>query len=1134
MQTQNTSQIETPFMAALYVASELGGCVPILRFISIYLAEVVFSRDWKIVNDGTDSESLFIKRYCKDKKSFNGLQSYTREALYNLIEVEWNFSNPQMLLPKGESCWAYSYIAETQELSLDGFILKRGNFPKKELSKCGTMPYQTESGLVHHSETVEQVSMFNPIKEEMVKMYDRLIEIRSKECKFEGCEYVWQWLITPGEYAEIKRLLIGATRKQIDNAINENVKCSKLVAIYVAEHFKREYNGQNASKNILDDKGYSTELYKKLIGKNVSKVYRENGSGDRMWKDTLQAEGGLPIGYIVDKQNSNIANIAEDIYNDELEAVDKLQNSALRQSYQMGHSICKFVKALTSGVEPICSEEDRISDVYRELYKILETGRDKIANKFYLKYSVWKSKTQFIVKRTLIMRECNAYDESPTYVISSKRLTRKWGVDDIPYTFWLKIETDEWRCQHQFIPCSNSVDEILYRSHIRQDEFALPKVYVEDVVAPVTISYMAQKGQDGVKIEEIPFLKDGYKQFYQASDFEWREGKGNEEQRGAVLFDKQRWRVEENNDGLSVAGQFCWVEFEKSIKLYRGITEKSITLISSTNGISMVPTMESMHKIAKLSYVDSNQGVISLEKIDGGGVINKVYLLQTPVQFQIIRESGVVEIVDCEVDSTIEGYKPVVVKTKDGYSKKIPCYFLPSDVNIRRDSHEDSGTIFFDKLNVEGVNGKFYDTINNPNLNFSDDYVEFSITDGEYRFKLNVVRPFDGRRDRFRGVYRDELGNAIPIRYSGRYRVRVMNKDGVQTYTLDKVNRSEMMDHLFSGLKKGADMGEITLGDLKYCIYTNDKIVYHKQEKFFYVDSGTTVDDSNLIFKFLSLDDNGLVNIPFKCVERREQGRLRKYLVLDFVPKTEGIILQSIYDDRGERIEPFRCYRPIFVSVNYNGDLRTNRFRRVQRMCQFVRECKFLDEETTFKHFEVALKCGCYIGAMDRLMSLVYEPSCRGGTCEVGVMVCGECPVRPHDNAFEKEYRLARFYVSYVKYCNANGGRPNYEGLKRLSEEIRFDWIAIRRGVWERACLEYNRDCVIDLFKRLYPTYESLISNYWNIQWRGNRGRVGENVREANELLNYVINTRNKGDVAPLLQHPISGLDNLVERLMNI
>jgi hypothetical protein len=185
MHNDNTYRTETPLMTALFVASELGVRVPILKFISIYFAELVFGRDWNIVKGSNDIESLLIKRYCKDKRSFNVLRSYTREALYKLIETEWIFINPQELLPEGGKRWAYSYIPETQELSLDGFILKKDNFPKKEFAKCGTVSYGTDPMVVHRRETIEQLSTSNPIKTEMVKLYDQLVEARKKANRVE-------------------------------------------------------------------------------------------------------------------------------------------------------------------------------------------------------------------------------------------------------------------------------------------------------------------------------------------------------------------------------------------------------------------------------------------------------------------------------------------------------------------------------------------------------------------------------------------------------------------------------------------------------------------------------------------------------------------------------------------------------------------------------------------------------------------------------------------------------------------------------------------------------------------------------------------------------------------------------------
>lgn len=1120
-----------PFMATLLVSSEIGNRIHILKFIAIYLAEIVFSNDWSENGwselDGNISQ--IVRRYCADKKSYNKLKNYAREALYSLIETEWQLSNPQTLLPKGSNCWAYDYIEESQEVLLDKFISKKDGFPKTEFAKCGVLPYVIMPKIERIRKVTELSCKSNTLREQLLSLYNRIVEARATECY----EYVWQWLITAEEYKSIVSLLSCAKKKQITDAIKNNVKCRQLIKIYIAEHFKREYNGQNASQNILDDYGFGTNDYKYLLGEDTDKVYRTSDE-QNSWKMSLQVEGGLPIRYIVDNQNSNMASFAEDIYKDEpQEAVDSLHNSALRQSYQLQHSIYKFVSALISGSEPICSEEDKESDMYRNLYKFLEEGREKsVKNKFYLKYRIWKSKTQFSIKRTLLMRICNDCGEPTAYNISAKRLNGKWNIDNKPYTFWIKIDTTGWQYQHQFVSDGILGDGGLYRSHIRQDEFVLPKIYADDEVAPISISYMEHRENEGVEVERLDFLKDGYKQFHQVNDFEWQEGKGDGEQRSAVLYDENRWRVDDDYQVLSVAGLYGWVEFESSIKLY-GKSGKIETLVDTVNGVTIVPVEGSIHPIAKLSYVDLNNGVISLEKIDGGLVIKKGYLLQqTQVKFQIIYQNGDTEYED--VDCTgFDGYKVVKVKNKN-----VHCYFLPSEANIRRHPGRENGTIFFDRLQVDGANDDiFYDTINSATYNFADSYAEFTITDGIYRFKLRVVRPFKDRRDRFRGKDVDDLGNAIPIRYSGRYWVRVMDESGVHTHSLDKDNRSAIMDSLYKGLVSGNDTQAIHIDDLKYCIYTRDCVEYHLGGRFYYVDKGNKVDGGNLIFRFLSLEDDTLVDIPLVTRTLTEQGRQTQYLILDFHPQTDGVVLQSIYDDSGDRVEPFRCYRPSFVSKErkYNNPTQ-RREKRVNRLCQYVKGKDSLISEATFKHFEAAHTCGCYFGALDRLMALVHMPKCLTNErkCDVGQGEPEKCIMRPSLDDFteNREYRFARFYVGYAKYCKDNGSTPYYESLRRMAEEFRFDWIAIKRKVWNMVCKsEDDKQIVIELFKKLYPHYESFIYNYWNIEWQSRRGGASKEQKGAKSLVEYVFNDRASG-ATPLLVHPIKGVNNFVERLM--
>ena len=78
---------------------------------------------------------------------------------------------------------------------------------------------------------------------------------------------------------------------------------------------------------------------------------------------------------------------------------------------------------------------------------------------------------------------------------------------------------------------------------------------------------------------------------------------------------------------------------------------------------------------------------------------------------------------------------------------------------------------------------------------------------------------------------------------------------------------------------------------------------------------------------------------------------------------------------------------------------------------------------------------------------------------------------------------------------------------------------------------EDDKQIVIELFKKLYPHYESFIYNYWNIEWQSRRGGASKEQKGAKSLVEYVFNDRASG-ATPLLVHPIKGVNNFVERLM--
>jgi hypothetical protein len=170
-------------------------------------------------------------------------------------------------------------------------------------------------------------------------------------------------------------------------------------------------------------------------------------------------------------------------------------------------------------------------------------------------------------------------------------------------------------------------------------------------------------------------------------------------------------------------------------------------------------------------------------------------------------------------------------------------------------------------------------------------------------------------------------------------------------------------------------------------------------------------------------------------------------------------------------------------------------------------------------------------------MALLHTPSCltTKGKCEVGHKDPPKCKLRAQCGTWarNKEYRLAAFYVGYAKYCKANGKQPYYDSLCRMADEFRFDWIAIKREVWNSVCTENgDKDIVTNLFKKLYPYYEALINNYWDVTWKATRGLPKE-LKNAKELLDYILNPDTKTKEAPMFEHQIRGINNIIEQLIN-
>lgn len=141
-----------------------------------------------------------------------------------------------------------------------------------------------------------------------------------------GKRYIWQWKIPSSVYEILKKNLtwivsgilgtqgnIKATIKRLGN--DQAIRLfSRLVAVYCAEWFKREFNGYDLENNALEDigligPGIAQEIFCRAYGEE--NVYHAGKHREWLW--SMYVQGGLPVNYIVQNNQNNQNNNMVDI-----------------------------------------------------------------------------------------------------------------------------------------------------------------------------------------------------------------------------------------------------------------------------------------------------------------------------------------------------------------------------------------------------------------------------------------------------------------------------------------------------------------------------------------------------------------------------------------------------------------------------------------------------------------------------------------------------------------------------------------------------------------------------------------------------------------------------------------------------
>lgn len=652
----------------------------------------------------------------------------------------------------------------------------------------------------------------NP-KNEICKLYDNLVKKRGGEDVVKKFEYIWQWLISQSEYNNISDTLthcrsLNGKEQQV---LLESRKCIWVIVAYIAERYKREWNGNDGEDNAILQIGLDVtakDIAEQYFKNNPNKVFRHQNEEKRItneWLESLRMEGGLPVNYIVDK---NTLDFTKDIYDNPQKAIEALedkraQNQTRRYSYNQRHSIYKYIQALIAKRD-VYSKEDAELSPFKDFQKILEEGRKdarKRASKFDVEYAVWRWRysDEFVIHQQVNLKSAKAYLEDQE-MISFERIREVWQITEPTYVFWLRIGDKDY----EFYKRSSG-----YRSATGRIDFTLPDLDLSNLESSrVTITYIPQ-GADGQKEANESKWKDisndivkeskNYILFSSKDGNKWYQGRFG--CKGAVLVLNKSVKVESIGymEEVQLDGGMRWIEFDSLIKI-NGKTE-------SIGHLEIRPREEALHPIVK--YVQN----IKLQRNNN---IENIWILKSSAikkeYFEKITDDGKTSSINkIEYRNKDSGEYKEMDKSNivlDGLTifrlddnKVVKAFVLPDNASIRRDVGNEKIIISnFNDVNINGIEGfhtlaktyqkEFrYNDIDDPTNTTCQICINI---DDSQKIVMEVVYPWK-RQVRILGKNTTNE-RTIPRKFASKYKLLNFDENGVNDIadreSLKKYNRA--------------------------------------------------------------------------------------------------------------------------------------------------------------------------------------------------------------------------------------------------------------------------------------------------------------------------------------------------------
>lgn len=273
-------------------------------------------------------------------------------------------------------------------------------------------------------------------------LYESLFE-DGKEWR-NNCKYEWEYKITQDEYKEITEALrINKSVGELDRCINREINretndedcfCLKLLQIYLAEFYKREYDGRNVNDII----GYEClkDHYRDIFNANVINLYFHQNN---RYLDSMFVNGGLPLNDAPNKEYINkLGEILRntDDSDDEIndisgEISDAFGNIALAESYKKREGVYEFIERLKISVTdpeqyPFAGEDKDNEPFIKFIGRLRRAFKQSLKYKMKLEFRMWQYQDDFVL--TPIIRFRPEYSNKGRHEVISRERLYSWGI----------------------------------------------------------------------------------------------------------------------------------------------------------------------------------------------------------------------------------------------------------------------------------------------------------------------------------------------------------------------------------------------------------------------------------------------------------------------------------------------------------------------------------------------------------------------------------------------------------------------------------------------------------------------------------------------------------------------------------